>query len=45
MFGLSSGETDIKNKYRFGSEALSKLPPDVAYAVAHGNAESLWKLK
>ena len=26
-------------------EALSQLPPDVADAVAHGNAESLWKLK
>ncbi len=26
-------------------EALSKLPPDVGHAIAHGNAESLWKLK
>lgn len=24
--------------------ALGKLPPDVAHAVAHGNAERLWKL-
>lgn len=25
--------------------ALTRLPPDVAYAVAHKNAELLWKLK
>lgn len=25
--------------------ALNNLPPDVAHAVAHGNAEALWKLK
>lgn len=38
-----------RNRYKeqvsLWREALSKLPPDVAYAVAHGNAESLWKLK
>jgi predicted TIM-barrel fold metal-dependent hydrolase len=26
-------------------QAIKKLPPEVAHALAHGNAESLWKLK
>lgn len=30
---------------RLWQKALSELPPDVAHAVAHGNAERLWKLK
>lgn len=25
-------------------KALAELPPDVAHAMAHGNAERLWKL-
>ncbi len=34
-----------KEQVSLWREALSKLPSDVAYAVAHGNAEALWKLK
>lgn len=33
-----------KEQVQLWRGALSKLPPDVANAVAHGNAELLWKL-
>lgn len=36
---------EYKEQVSLWREALSKLPPDTANAVAHGNAESLWKLK
>ena len=34
-----------KEQVSLWRNALGKLPQDVAHAVAHGNAESLWKLK
>lgn len=34
-----------KEQVSLWKKALNKLPPDAAHAVAHGNAESLWKLK
>ena len=34
-----------KEQVSLWRNALGKLPQDVAHAVSHGNAESLWKLK
>jgi len=36
---------DYKEQVSLWKNALSKLPSEVAHAVAHGNAESLWNLK
>ena len=38
-------QSGYKEQVSLWRKALSKLPPDVANAVAHENAESLWKLK
>lgn len=34
-----------KQQISLWREALNKLPKEIAHAVAHGNAESLWNLK
>jgi len=36
---------DYEEQVSLWKNALNKLPPEVAHAVAHGNTESLWKLK
>ena len=39
------GEEFYPLQMQYGRKAIADLPPDVAHAVAHGNAERLWKIK